>query len=211
MHRTTMGFVLCLAGAASAGAVTLDQLAGKGGLAVGPLVLSNFSVPSVDGLGPNAIDVEAEAFLDAAGDPLLGVRFSLPVTQGSNLAGPKDIAYDIGFDATVTDPALSLDAMTHTTVGNAGGNGTISNVTVALPPGVTDAVEATPFTAERSCLAGRPVPGFPWTSDVSDLFARVPGVHVRQQLRMVVGDGRGESDSTRLEHFEVLFRLAPRS
>jgi hypothetical protein len=211
MHRMTMGLVGCLACAVSAHAVTLDQLAGKGSLAVGPLLLSNFSVPTADGLGPSAIEVEGEAFLNAEGDPLLGVRFSLPVTQASNLAGPREIAYDIGFDVTVTDPSFSLDGMTHTTVGNAGGNGTIANFTVALPPGVTDVTAATPSTAERSCLAGRAVPEFPWTSDVSDLFAKVPGVHVRQQLQMVVGDGRGESDSTRLEHFEVLFWLAPRS
>jgi hypothetical protein len=211
MHRLTMVLIGCLACAASAHAITLDRLAGAGSLDVGPLVLSNFSVPAAAGLGPSAIEVEGEAFLNPAGDPLLGVRFSLPVTQGSNLVGPKEIAYDIGFDVTVIDPGLSLDGMTHTTVGNASGNGTISNFTTALPPGVTAITDATPFTAQRSCLGGRPVPEFPWTSDVSDLFARVPSVHVEQRLQMVVGDGRGQSDSTSLGHFEVLFWLAPRS
>jgi hypothetical protein len=211
MHRMVLGLVGCLACAASAHAITLDQLAGKGSLAVGPVVLSNFSVPAADGLGANAIEVEGEAFLNAAGDPLLGVRFALPVAQGSNLRGPKTIAYDIDFDVTVTDPSFSLDGMTHTTVGNASGNGTISNFTTALPAGVTEVTEATPFTAQRSCLSGRPAPEFPWTSDVSDLFARVPSVHVEQRLQMVVGDRRGEADSTSLAHFEVLFWLAPRS
>jgi len=211
MNRLILGLIGCVACAASARAITLDQLAGKGSLAVGPLVLSNFTVPAADGLGPRAIEVEAEAFLNATGDPLLGVRFSLPVVQGSNLAGPKAIAYDIGFDVTVTDPGFSLDGMTHVTVGNAGGSGTISNFTVALPAGVTHVADGTPSTAQRSCLSGRPVPEFPWTSDVSNLFAKVPAVHVEQRLEMVVGDRRDDSDSTALEHFDVLFWLAPRS
>ena len=209
MHRPTiLALVACLTWTSGACAVTLAELTGKRSLFVGPLVLSNFRVAESVGFGSEAIAVEAEAFLNEAGSPLLGVRFSSRIVLSSDVDGPKDVAYDLGFDVTLTDPDFVLEGMTHATVGNAEGSGTMSNVTIALPPDVTEITDATPFTPQRSALAGRPVPEFPWTSDVSELFARASRVHVEQTVRMMVGD-RSDPGSARLNHFDVLFWLAP--
>ena len=200
-----VAWLTCTSGAY---AITLAELAGKRSLTLGPLVLSNFRVAESVGLGPEAIDVDPEAFLNEAGTPLFGVRFSSRIVLGSDLDGPKDVAYDLGFDVTLTDPDFVLAGMTHATVGNAEGSGTMTNVTIALPPDLTEITDATPFTPQRSALAGRPVSEFPWTSDVSELFARTSRVHVEQGVRMVVGN-RSDPGWARLDHFDVLFWLAP--
>ena len=193
----------------SALATTLDQLTPTERITLGPLVLSNFAVSDDDGLAPAAIDVYPEAFLDAEGRPLIGVRFAGPISLVSGGATPQGMGCTIAFDVAVTDRELALEALTHTILGVADGSGSMSNETVVMPAGVTTIDDGTPHTAQRSCLAGRPCPDFQWTPDVSNLFAPSSSVHVEQTIRISAGD-RNDAGSARLEHFEVLFRLAPR-
>lgn len=209
-HRTAvLGFVAAIVLSTSAHATTLDQLTPTARLTLGPLVLSNFAVSDDDGLAPTTIDVYPEAFLDAEGRPLIGVRFAGPIALGSGGATPQGMGCTIAFDVALTDRELMLEGLTHTLVGVADGSGAMSNETVVLPAGVTTIDEGTPSTTQRSCLAGRPCPDFQWTPDLSDLFAPSSSVHVEQTIRLSAGD-RNDPGSAHLEHFEVLFRLAPR-
>jgi hypothetical protein len=206
-HALVIGAIAGVLFATGARCATLDQLSGRQELAVGPLVLSNFVVTNVVGVGPSSIRVEPEAFLNAEGTPLLGVRFAGPIAVGTNLATPKSVGFTIAFDVTLTDDQLALAGLTHATVGAAYGSGAISNATVVSPAG-DQASGTDQLTAQRSCLAGRAQPEFPWTSDVSELFAPSTAVHVEQAVEMVAGN-RDDAGTANLEHVDVLFWLAP--
>jgi hypothetical protein len=170
-------------------------------------VLSDFVVTNVIGVEPSSVRVEPEAFLNAEGTPLLGVRFAGPIAVGTSLATPKSVRFTIAFDVTLTDDHLALAGLTHATIGDAHGSGAISNETVVSPAGAR-ASGTEQVTAQRGCLAGRAQPEFPWTSDVSELFAPSSAVHVEQTVQMVVGN-RDDAGTADLEHVDVLFWLAP--
>jgi hypothetical protein len=204
-----IALIAVVAFATGARATTLDELTTSQRLTLGPLVLSNFTVSSADGIDPATIEVEPEAFVNAEGTPLLGVRFSRPVALASSATAARSVACAIAFDVALDDTELTLAGLTHTTLGVVNGSGAVLNETVVLPAGVTTVSSVTPVTEERSCLASGPCVDYPWTTDSMELFAPSSAVHVRQTLAMAAGD-RADAGTARLDHFEVLFWLAPR-